>query len=45
MDLHPGSNVYLASWFILSVWYLTGSDTFVVPTCVLEPSLQGPPPW
>ena len=24
MDLHPGNNVYLTSWFILSVLFLTG---------------------
>ena len=44
-DLHPRIDVYLTSWFILSVWYLTGGDTSVVPTCVWEPSSQGPPPW
>ena len=38
-DLHPGRNVYLTSWFILSVLFLTGSETSVVPTCVLHP------PW
>ena len=32
MDLHPGRNVYLTSWFILSVLFLTGSETSVVPT-------------
>ena len=30
-DLHPGRNVYLTSWFILSVLFLTFSETFVVP--------------
>ena len=34
MDLHPGRNVYLTSWFILSVLFLTGGETSVVPTCV-----------
>ena len=27
MDLHPGRNVYLTSWFILSVLFLTGGET------------------
>ena len=36
-DLHPGRNVYLTSWFILSVLFLTGGETSVVPTCVLDP--------
>ena len=31
MDLHPGRKVYLTSWFILSVLFLTFSETFVVP--------------
>ena len=44
-DLHPRNDVYLTSWFILSVWYFTGGDTSVVPTCVWEPSSQGPQPW
>ena len=34
MDLHPGRNIYLTSWFILSVLFLRGGETFVVPTCV-----------
>ena len=34
MDLHPGRNVFLSSWFILSVLFLTGSETSVVPTRV-----------
>ena len=37
MDLHPGRNVYLTSQFILSVLFLTGSETSVVPTCVQDP--------
>ena len=32
MDLHPGRNVYSTSHFILSVLFLTGGDTSVVPT-------------
>ena len=31
MDLHPGSNIYLTSWFIMSVLFLTFSETSVVP--------------
>ena len=27
IDLHPGSNIYLTSWFILSVLFLTGGET------------------
>ena len=42
-DLHPRIDVCQTSWFILSVWYLTGGDMSVVPTCVWEPSSQGPP--
>ena len=37
MDLHLGRNVYLTSWFILSVLFLTGSETSVVPTRVQDP--------
>ena len=44
-DLHPRIDVYLKNWFTLSVWYLTGGDTSVVPTCVWEPPSQGPPAW
>ena len=36
-DLHPGRNVYLTSWFILSVLFLTGGETSEVPTCVWDP--------
>ena len=43
MDLHPGRNVYLTSWFILSVLFLTGGETSVVPTHVPEPLAHGPP--
>ena len=35
--LQPSRNVYLTSWFILSVLFLTGSETSVVPTCVRVP--------
>ena len=27
MDLHPGRNIYLTSWFILSELFLTGGET------------------
>ena len=36
MDLHPGRNVYLTSWVILSVLFLTGDETSVVPTHVQD---------
>ena len=45
MDPHPGRNVYLTSCFILSVLFLTGGKTSVVPTCVLDPPTKGLPPW
>ena len=32
-DLRSSSNVYPTSWFILSVLFLTGIGTSVVPTC------------
>ena len=38
LDLHPGRNVYLTSWFILSVFFLTGGETSVVPTHVFPGS-------
>ena len=41
MDLHPGRKVYLTSWFILSVLFLTGRETSVVPTSVRDPPSQG----
>ena len=44
-DLHPGRNVYLTSWFILSVLFLTGGEMSVVPICVWDPSSHGPPDW
>ena len=37
MDLHPGRNVYQTSCFILSVLFLTGGETSVVPTYVWHP--------
>ena len=37
MDLHPIKNVNPKSWFILSVLFLTGGETSVVPTHVPEP--------
>ena len=44
MDLHPGKNVSLTSCFILSVLFLTGGETSVVPTHVLDPPSHGPVP-
>ena len=44
MDLHPGRNVYLTSWFILSVLFLTVGETSVVPTHVPEPLSVPEPP-
>ena len=44
-DLHSGRNVYLTSWFILSVLFLTGGEMSVVPTYVRDPLSHGPPPW
>ena len=40
MDLHPGRNVYLISWFILSVLFLTDRKTSVVPISVRDPPSQ-----
>ena len=37
MDLHPSRNVYLNSWFILSVLFLTGGEISVVPPLVQDP--------
>ena len=34
MDFHPGRNIYLTSWFILSVLFLTDREMSVVPTSV-----------
>ena len=36
MDLHPVRNVYWTSKFILSVLFLTGGETSVVPTHVRD---------
>ena len=36
-DLCSSSNIYPASWLILSVLFLTGGETSVVPTCVQNP--------
>ena len=44
-DLHPGRNVYLTSWFILSVLFLTGGEMSVVPTGVHDPLSHRTPPW
>ena len=44
MDLHPVMNVYQTSCFILSVLFLTGGKTSVVPTYVLDPPSKGLPP-
>ena len=40
-DLHPGSNIYLTSWFIMSVLFLTFSETSVVPSHVQNPPSHG----
>ena len=37
MDLHPGRNIFLTSWFILFVLFLTGGEMSVVPTCGRDP--------
>ena len=44
-DLRPGRNVYLTSFFILSVLFLTGSEMSVVPTHVRDLLSHRPPPW
>ena len=41
MDLHPGRNVYLTSWFTLSVLFLTDHEASLVPTSVRDPPSQG----
>ena len=41
MDLLPGRNVYLTSYIILSVLFLTDHETSVVPTSVRDPPSQG----
>ena len=40
MDFHPGRNIYLTSWFILSVLFLTDREISVVPTLVQDPPSQ-----
>ena len=40
-DLHPGRNIYLTSWFILSVLFSTDREMSVVPTSVQDPPSQG----
>ena len=37
MDLQPGRNVYLTSWFILSVLFLKSGETSVVIRRVWDP--------
>ena len=39
-DLHPSRNVFLASWFILSVLFFTGGEMSVVPTLGRDPITQ-----
>ena len=41
MDLLPGRNVYLTSYIILSVLFLTDHETSVVPTSIQDPPSQG----
>ena len=43
MDLHPGRNVFYSSRLFLSVLFLTGGETSVVPTCLPDPLSHGPP--
>ena len=45
MEVHNGRNYYLTSWFILSVLFLTGGGTSVVPTCGRDLPSHGPPRW
>ena len=40
-DLHPGRTIYLTSWFIMSVLFLTFSEMSVVPSHVQNPPSQG----
>ena len=44
-DLNPGRNIYPTSWFILSVFFLTGGEMSVVPAHVWDPPSHRPPPW
>ena len=43
-DLHSSRNVFLASQFILTVLFLTGSETSVVPRCIWDPVSHIRPP-
>ena len=45
MDFHPGRNIYLTSWFILSVLFLTDHEMSVVNTSVWDHPSHEPPPW
>ena len=44
-DLYSGRNVYLTSWFILSVLFLTGGEMSVVPTHVQDCPSHRPLLW
>ena len=44
MDLFPDSKVYLTSWFVLSVLFLTVGEMSVVPTHIRDPRSHGLPP-
>ena len=44
-NLHPIRNVNPKSWFILSVLFLKGGETSVVPTHVWDPQSHRPQPW
>ena len=44
MDLHLGRNVYLTSWFIVSMLFLTGGEMSLVPTRVRDRLSHRPPP-
>ena len=43
-DLHPSRNVFLTSWFILTVFFLTVGEMSVVPTHEWDPPSHRPPP-
>ena len=45
MDFHPGGNIYLTSWFILSVLFLRDHEMSVVNTSVWDHPSHEPPPW
>ena len=44
-DFHLGTNIYLTSWFTLSVLCLTGGEMSVVPTCGWDPLSHRSLPW